>query len=276
MDACRLHLTGASGSIFGQRLLQVLENDPRVSHVNFIASESSLRVIAEELQLSGRSELIAKLLGKASTKIQQLSESDIGAGPANPLPSTPARAPNRLLKTPGATGVLNTLTKISREPANTNFRQVNPRQDVTEKSQPYNFKIIERFKKGERGVNQDAVRRVTAWGMKTADLANSLLAVKAMEDAHIEPGLGIYNDLMSACLKGEQVYDALEVFSRMRKAGVLPDVSAFNVLIEACSDSGMFKKAFDIVEVMRQAGIEPDALIHDTLLAASDRSRVAD
>jgi pentatricopeptide repeat protein len=201
---------------------------------------------------------------------------DIGAGPANPLPSTLARAPNRLLKTPGATGVLNTLTKISREPANTNFRQVNPRQDVTENSQPYNFKIIERFKKGERGVNQDAVRRVTAWGMKTADLANSLLAVKAMEDAHIEPGLGIYNDLMSACLKGEQVYDALEVFSRMRKAGVLPDVSAFNVLIEACSDSGMFKKAFDFVEVMRQAGMEPDPLIHDTLLAASDRSRAAD
>ena len=76
-------LTGASGSIFGQRLLQVLENDARVGHVNFIASESSLRVIAEELQLSGRSELVAKLLGKASTKIQQLSESDIGAGPAS-------------------------------------------------------------------------------------------------------------------------------------------------------------------------------------------------
>jgi flavin prenyltransferase len=76
-------LTGASGSIFGQRLLQVLENDARVSHVNFIASESSLRVVAEELQLSGRSELITKLLGKASSKIQQLSENDIGAGPAS-------------------------------------------------------------------------------------------------------------------------------------------------------------------------------------------------
>jgi 4-hydroxy-3-polyprenylbenzoate decarboxylase len=76
-------ITGASGSIFGQRLLRALERDSRVSHVNFIASENSLRVIAEELQLSGRSELIAKLLGKPSTKVQQLTESDIGAGPAS-------------------------------------------------------------------------------------------------------------------------------------------------------------------------------------------------
>jgi flavin prenyltransferase len=76
-------LTGASGSIFGQRLLRALERDARVTHVNFIASENSLRVIAEELQLSGRSELIAKLLGKPSTKIQRHAESDIGAGPAS-------------------------------------------------------------------------------------------------------------------------------------------------------------------------------------------------
>ena len=66
-----------------------LERDERVSHVNFIASESSLRVMAEELQLSGRNELVAKLLGCASTKIQQLVESDIGAGPASgSYPST--------------------------------------------------------------------------------------------------------------------------------------------------------------------------------------------
>jgi 4-hydroxy-3-polyprenylbenzoate decarboxylase len=76
-------LTGASGSIFGQRMLQVLERDARVSHINFVASENSLRVMAEELQLSGRSELIAKLLGKTSAKVQQLVDNDIGAGPAS-------------------------------------------------------------------------------------------------------------------------------------------------------------------------------------------------
>ena len=76
-------MTGASGSIFGQRLLQALERDTRVNHVNFIASENSLRVMAEELQLRGRNELVARLLGKPSTRIQQLAENDIGAGPAS-------------------------------------------------------------------------------------------------------------------------------------------------------------------------------------------------
>jgi flavin prenyltransferase len=80
-------LTGASGSIFGQRVLQALERDPRVTHINFIASENSLRVLAEEMQISGRSELVGKLLNsppdKPSTKVQQLAENDIGAGPAS-------------------------------------------------------------------------------------------------------------------------------------------------------------------------------------------------
>ena len=82
-------ITGASGSIFGQRLLRALECDPRVTHVNFIASENSLRVIAEELHLSGRNDLVAKLLGQPSVKVQQLTESDIAAGPASgSYPST--------------------------------------------------------------------------------------------------------------------------------------------------------------------------------------------
>ena len=76
-------ITGASGSVFGQRLLRTLERDERVSHVNFIASESSLRVMAEELQLSGRNELVAKLLGKPSRKVHHLAENDVGAGPAS-------------------------------------------------------------------------------------------------------------------------------------------------------------------------------------------------
>ena len=76
-------VTGASGSVLGQRLLQLLEGDARVTHINFIASENALRVIAEELQVSGRSELTAKLLGKSSPKVRQLGENDVGAGPAS-------------------------------------------------------------------------------------------------------------------------------------------------------------------------------------------------
>ena len=72
-------MTGASGAIFGQILLQVLEADERVERVNFIPSENSLRVLAEEMHVSGRNGLAEKLVGKPSAKIQQLSDSDIGA-----------------------------------------------------------------------------------------------------------------------------------------------------------------------------------------------------
>ena len=76
-------MTGASGAVFGQHLLQALHVDPRVSHVHFIASESALRVLAEELRFSGRNTLVEKLLGHPSGKIQQHAESDIGASIAS-------------------------------------------------------------------------------------------------------------------------------------------------------------------------------------------------
>src|SRR5271165_7134476 len=76
-------ITGASGAVFGRELLAALNTDERVAQVNFIPSESSLRVLAEELQLSGRNQLVEKLLGGASEKIVQLSENDIGAGIAS-------------------------------------------------------------------------------------------------------------------------------------------------------------------------------------------------
>ncbi|MFZ0661561.1 MAG: UbiX family flavin prenyltransferase [Acidobacteriaceae bacterium] len=72
-------ITGASGVIFGQHLLQALDADSRVDRVNFIPSENSLRVLAEEMHISGRSGLTEKLLGKPSQKIQQLAENDIAA-----------------------------------------------------------------------------------------------------------------------------------------------------------------------------------------------------
>jgi 4-hydroxy-3-polyprenylbenzoate decarboxylase len=72
-------ITGASGAILGRELLCALEADSRVAKVHFVASENSLRVIAEELEVSGRSNLLEKLLGSTPTKIIQHSDADIGA-----------------------------------------------------------------------------------------------------------------------------------------------------------------------------------------------------
>lgn len=75
--------TGASGSIFLQHFLLTAERDPRIKTVNFIASDSGLRVMAEELGVEGRSDLLRQIIGAPSAKIQQQSNSDIGANVAS-------------------------------------------------------------------------------------------------------------------------------------------------------------------------------------------------
>jgi flavin prenyltransferase len=72
-------ITGASGAILARELLRALETDERVAKVHFVASENSLRVLAEELGVSGRNDLVKKLLGAKPKKIVQLSDADIGA-----------------------------------------------------------------------------------------------------------------------------------------------------------------------------------------------------
>jgi 4-hydroxy-3-polyprenylbenzoate decarboxylase len=78
-----LAMTGASGSVFARELLITLEADARVSRVHFVPSENSLRVLAEELEISGRHNLVEKLLGQAPVKTVQLAEHDIGASIAS-------------------------------------------------------------------------------------------------------------------------------------------------------------------------------------------------
>jgi 4-hydroxy-3-polyprenylbenzoate decarboxylase len=73
--------TGASGSIFLRQLLLAVERDARVQNVNFIASDSGLRVLAEELGIRGRSNLVRQLLAaeKDSSKPATKTSSSIRA-----------------------------------------------------------------------------------------------------------------------------------------------------------------------------------------------------
>jgi 4-hydroxy-3-polyprenylbenzoate decarboxylase len=72
-------ITGASGAILGREMLCALEADERVTRVHFVASENSLRVLAEELGVSGRNNLLEKLLEAAPKKTIQHADADIGA-----------------------------------------------------------------------------------------------------------------------------------------------------------------------------------------------------
>jgi 4-hydroxy-3-polyprenylbenzoate decarboxylase len=77
--------TGASGSVFLRQLLLAVDRDDRVETVNFIASDSALRVLAEELGIQGRSNLVAQLLATDTTSAKRRRIS--------PLKSLAANAP---------------------------------------------------------------------------------------------------------------------------------------------------------------------------------------
>ena len=76
-------ITGASGAVFGRELLRALEADERVARVHLVASENSLRVIAEELGVSGRTDLLEKLIGGEAKKTIQHADANIGASIAS-------------------------------------------------------------------------------------------------------------------------------------------------------------------------------------------------
>lgn len=75
--------TGASGSIFLKHFLLAIERDARIKTANFIVSDSGLRVLAEELGLRGRNNLVPQLLGKSSRKIHLQANADIAANVAS-------------------------------------------------------------------------------------------------------------------------------------------------------------------------------------------------
>src|SRR5580658_7879542 len=85
--------TGASGSVFLRQMLLAVGRDVRVQTVNFIASDSGLRVLAEELGIRGRANLIRQILGQAprkatartggQSKIKEQANADIGANVAS-------------------------------------------------------------------------------------------------------------------------------------------------------------------------------------------------
>ena len=79
-----LAVTGASGSVFAAEMLRLLAADARVGHVDVVASDAALRVLAEEMQIAGRTALLERLLGgSGSGKVQQHADADIGANIAS-------------------------------------------------------------------------------------------------------------------------------------------------------------------------------------------------
>lgn len=74
-------VTGASGAIYAQAVLRLLDADARVGHVYLVVSEAGLRLLATELGVvaADAKKLPSLLTGTAAKKIEYLPNKDVGA-----------------------------------------------------------------------------------------------------------------------------------------------------------------------------------------------------
>ncbi len=78
-----LAVTGASGAVMAAAMLRMMADDVRLGRVDFVATESALRVLAEELGITGRQAIVERLLGGTNPKVKQHTDADIGASIAS-------------------------------------------------------------------------------------------------------------------------------------------------------------------------------------------------
>jgi 4-hydroxy-3-polyprenylbenzoate decarboxylase len=78
-------VTGASGAVYSQAILRLLESDPRVEHVFFVASDAALRLLSMELGVvaADGKKLPSLIVGGPAGKIEYLPNKDIGASIAS-------------------------------------------------------------------------------------------------------------------------------------------------------------------------------------------------
>ena len=74
-------ITGASGAIYAQMLLRLLDSDRRVERVYLVASDAGLRLVSAELGIvaSDGKKLPSLITGTSAKKIEYLPNKDIGA-----------------------------------------------------------------------------------------------------------------------------------------------------------------------------------------------------
>jgi 4-hydroxy-3-polyprenylbenzoate decarboxylase len=74
-------VTGASGAVLAQKTLTLLEDDPRVSRIHLVVTETGQRLFSEELGITSGDlkKLPSRILGRAPKKLEVISNKDVGA-----------------------------------------------------------------------------------------------------------------------------------------------------------------------------------------------------
>jgi len=78
-------VSGASGALLAQKMLTLLDADPRVAKIHLVVTETGQRIFSEELAISAGppTQFLTRLLGHASSKVELLPNKDVGASIAS-------------------------------------------------------------------------------------------------------------------------------------------------------------------------------------------------
>jgi 4-hydroxy-3-polyprenylbenzoate decarboxylase len=78
-------VTGASGAVLAQKMLDLLDADQRVDRVHLVVTETGARLFAEELKVaaSNPDQFVQRVIGRASQKIKFIPNKDVGASIAS-------------------------------------------------------------------------------------------------------------------------------------------------------------------------------------------------
>ena len=72
-----------------------------------------------------------------------------------------------------------------------------------------------------------------------------------MKEQGVIPNVVTYSALISACEKGSQLGQALEVFEAMQQQPVGPKILTYNALISACEKGKQSERALELADAMK-------------------------
>ena len=75
-----------------------------------------------------------------------------------------------------------------------------------------------------------------------------------------------YSAVISACEKGNQWQQALNLFEEMPKATVAADVISYSATISACEKGGQWQQALNLFEALPRAKLLPNIVTYNALL----------
>ena len=85
--------------------------------------------------------------------------------------------------------------------------------------------------------------------------------------------ISIYNALINACGKSNQLQRALELRFALQHRGLLPDVITYSALTSACEKGTLLQRAVQLFETMLHQGLLPEVITYSALISACEKGR---